>query len=105
MSSMVGATATTRPSPASIPASTLRTVSAIARSTDVVGSSMSRWPSRSSTRRFSPAWETRSRSVNARNPLVPLMVWMVRNTLLSRAREPGSLSSAMRSLSSWSRFS
>ena len=91
--------------PTSIDARISRTVSTIRSSTSVVCRSIARRPSRSWTRRFSPAWVTFSSNPNARKPLVPLMVWIVRKMLLSSSREPGEPSSATRSWSSWSRFS
>ncbi len=62
-------------------------------------------PSRSRLNRLSPAWVSPWSRVNPRKPQVPLMVWMVRKTLLSVGREVGSRSSETRSRSSWSRFS
>ena len=71
----------------------------------VVDWSIERRPSRRSTSRLSPTCVTCSRRENARKPLVPLIVWIVLKMLLSSSRDPGVLSSATRSWSSWSRFS
>jgi hypothetical protein len=101
MSSIAATTGamSTEPSPpsTSIARRISRIVSTRRSSTSVVGWSIERRPSRSSTSRFSPAWATRSSCENARNPLVPLIVWIVRKTLAISARDPGSLSSATRS--------
>jgi len=53
----------------------------------------------------SPAWASFSRRLNARKPLVPLIVWIARKMREIRSRESGSCSRETRSRSIWSRFS
>jgi hypothetical protein len=57
-------------------------------------------PSRSLLERFSPTCATASSFVNPKNPQVPLIVWIVRNTLAKVARLCGSSSSWISSQSS-----
>ncbi len=92
----------TSPSPpvASMLARIVRTTSTIASNASAVGVVMDCLPSRSRDSSDSPVCVTCSSRPNARNPLVPLMVWIVRNALASRSRAAGSTSSASRSRSS-----
>ncbi len=59
---------------ASMAARSERTVSTMASSTSVISGEVCILPSRSRLRRFSPTWVTASRRLNARKPLVPLIV-------------------------------
>jgi hypothetical protein len=64
------------------------------RSSAVVPSGVSRHsPSRSLLKKFSPTCATDSNFVNPKNPQVPLMVWIVWNTLANVSRFRGSFSS------------
>ena len=82
-----------------------RTASTIEYSDPVTRSSRESLPSRSLPSRCSPLCVRAPSFENPKNPLFPLIVWTVRKMLASRSSSPGTCSKAMRSRSSWSRFS
>ena len=82
-----------------------RTASTIEYSEPVTRSSNVSLPSRSRPSRCSPECVRAPSFANPKNPLLPLIVWTVRKMLASRSSSPGACSRAIRSRSSWSRFS
>ena len=82
-----------------------RTASTIEYSEPVTRSSSRSLPSRRRPSRCSPECVSAPSFEKPKNPLFPLMVWTVRKMLASRSSSPGACSRAIRSRSSWSRFS